>query len=380
MGSDRQLHVGLNLVFLVPHETGGMEIYARALIDALVRVRPDLRLTAFINREAAAQPGPWHDLVPSVTVPVNSRNRVAWVLADQLLVPPMAMRAKVDLLHSPANIAPAWGRFRRVLTVHDLIHRIVPEAHEGLRAKVVGVIMPLGIRRSHRLIADSQATKDDLVKLMGSKPGEVDVVPLGLNEPHPERAMPEADLREKHRLGDRPVGLSVSAKRPHKNLMRLLDALARIPPERRPVLVIPGYKTWHETELQEHARALGVEDDVRILGWVDEAEIEGFYALSSFFVFPSLYEGFGLPVLEAMRRGVPVACSNTSSLPEVAGDAALLFDPNSTEEIAAAMETLLENGEVADRLRRAGPERARLFTWEQTARATAEAYERAVGA
>jgi glycosyltransferase involved in cell wall biosynthesis len=240
--------------------------------------------------------------------------------------------------------------------------------------------MPLGIRRSHRLIADSRATKDDLVKLMGSKPDEVDVVPLGLNEPHPERAMPEPELREKHELGHRAVALSLSAKRPHKNLMRLLDALARIPAERRPVLVIPGYKTWHENELNEHAHKLGVENDVRILGWVDEAEIEGFYALASFFVFPSLYEGFGLPVLEAMRRGVPVACSNTSSLPEVAGDAALLFDPNSTEEIAGAMETLLDNGEVAERLRTAGPERTRLFTWEQTARATAEAYERAAGA
>src|SRR4051794_7092128 len=118
MASHRQLHIGLNLVFLVPDETGGMEIYARNLIEALVKVRPDLRLTAFINREAAAQPGPWRDLVTSITVPVNSRNRVAWVLADQLLVPPMAMRANVDVLHSPANLGPAWGPFRRVLTVH----------------------------------------------------------------------------------------------------------------------------------------------------------------------------------------------------------------------------------------------------------------------
>src|SRR5256885_3484089 len=101
-------HIGLNLVFLVPDETGGMEIYARHLIESLVRVRPDLRLTAFINRNAAKAPGPWQDLVPSVTVPVNSRNRVAWVLADQLLVPPMVWRAEGGLLPRPPHPAPPW--------------------------------------------------------------------------------------------------------------------------------------------------------------------------------------------------------------------------------------------------------------------------------
>jgi glycosyltransferase involved in cell wall biosynthesis len=370
-------HIGLNLIFLVPDETGGMEIYARNLIEALGRVRPDLRLTAFINRNAAAKPGPWRD-VENVTVPVDSRSRVKWVLAEQLLLPPMAHRARVDLLHSPANLAPALGRYKRILTVHDLIHRTFPDAHEGIRAKVLGVIMPLGIRRSHRVIADSRATRDDLINLLNEPADRIDVVPLGLSEPHPERAMPEAELRDKLRLGDRTIALSLSAKRPHKNLMRLLDSLASIPEERRPILVIPGYSTWHERELEEHARELGIEDDVRLLGWVSEAEIEALYAASALFVFPSYYEGFGLPVLEAMQRGVPVACSDRTSLPEVAGGAALMFDPDRHEEIAAAMERLLSDGDEAERLRQAGYERARQFTWDETARLTAESYERAL--
>jgi glycosyltransferase involved in cell wall biosynthesis len=374
------MHVGLNLVFLVPNETGGMEIYARHLMESLGRVRPDIRLTAFINRNAAGQPGPWND-VETVTVPVDSRNRVAWTLADQLLVPPLAMRARVDLLHSPANLGPAWGgRYKRLLTVHDLIHKTFPEAHEGLRARAVGLIMPAAIRRSHRLIADSASTKGDLEKLMGQPAGKIDVVPLGLGTAHPELAMPEAELRTRHRLGDRRVALSLSAKRPHKNLIRLLDALVLIPPERRPVLVIPGYRTWHEQELEDHAQRIGVAEDVRILGWVDEPEIEGFYAVAGCFVFPSLYEGFGLPVLEAMQRGVPVACSDRSSLPEVAGDAALLFDPEEPREIAAAIERLLDDPAEAERLRQAGHQRARGFTWDATALATAECYERALSA
>src|SRR5207248_548568 len=246
-------HIGLNLIFLVPDETGGMEVYARNLIEALGRVRPDLRLTAFVNRNAAAQPGPWHD-VECVTVPVDSRSRVKWVLAEQFVLPPMARRARIDLLHSPANLAPALGRYTRVLTVHDLIHRTFPDAHEGIRARVLSVIMPLGIRRSHRLIADSRATRDDLIKLLNEPADKIDVVPLGLSDPHPEKALPEAELRTKLRLADRTIALSLSAKRPHKNLIRLLDSLASIPPERRTILDIPGYSSWHERELEDHGR------------------------------------------------------------------------------------------------------------------------------
>src|SRR6185312_5541863 len=222
--------------------------------------------------------------------------------------------------------------------------------------------------------------KSDLVSLMGADGADIDVVPLGLSEPHPERALPEQELRAKHSLGDRRLALSLSAKRPHKNLIRLLDALKAIPEERRPVLVIPGYRTWHEQELEDHAAKLGIAGHVRILGWVDEAEIEAFYAAATLFVFPSLYEGFGLPVLGAMQRGVPVACSDRSSLPEVAGEAALLFDPEETGQITAAMEKLLEDRDEAERLRQAGLERARRFTWDATARATAESYERALAA
>jgi glycosyltransferase involved in cell wall biosynthesis len=172
--------------------------------------------------------------------------------------------------------------------------------------------------------------------------------------------------------------LSVSAKRPHKNLVALLDALAAIPADTRPVLVLPGYPTWHEADLREHAGRLGVEDDVRFLGWVSADDLEGLYAMSECFVFPSLYEGFGLPVLEAMRRGVPVACSDRSSLPEVAGDAALLFDPDDPGAIRQAMERLLGDRALAGELARLGRARAEEFSWERSARETLASYERAL--
>jgi glycosyltransferase involved in cell wall biosynthesis len=193
-------------------------------------------------------------------------------------------------------------------------------------------------------------------------------------------ATPEAELRTRLSLGDRPVVLSPSAKRPHKNLARLLHALAAIAPARRPRLVIPGYPTPYEAELRALASTLGIAADVRMPAWVPAADLEGLYALAAAVVFPSLYEGFGLPVLEAMARGVPVACSNRSSLPEVAGEAALLFDPEDVDAIRAATERLLDDAELRERLRAAGREQAARFSWERTAQLTVESYGRALAA
>jgi glycosyltransferase involved in cell wall biosynthesis len=372
------MHVGLNLVFLVPGETGGMEVAARELIPALIAHAPaGTRFTAFVNREAAAAGGgPWGELLPAVTVPVHARSRVQWVAGEQSALVLQAARAGVDLLHSMASTAPLWGPFRRVVTIHDVIYARFPDAHPGLRDRGMRLLIPAAARRSRRVIVDSQSTREDLVGLLGIPAQKIDVVPLGLGAVRREEPAPEPEVRERFALGSRPLLLSLSAKRPHKNLPALIGALARIAPEHRPVLVLPGYPTWHDQELRERSRAAGVDADVRFPGWVPERELEGLWRIAAAFVFPSLYEGFGLPVLEAMARGVPVACSNVSSLPEVAGDAALMFDPHDESSIAAAVECLLSDPAEAARLRELGLLRAREFTWERSARLTLESYSR----
>lgn len=374
-------HIGLNLVFLVPGETGGMEVAARELIPALLdQASQGTRFTAFVNREAAeARDGPWGELLPAVTVPVRARDRVQWVLGEQLLLPRLAARAGVGLVHSLASTAPLRGRFARVVTIHDLIYARFPEAHAGLRDLGMRVLVPAAARRSDRVIADSQSTRDDLVELLGIDARRIDVVPLGLGAVRRAPPLPERETRARFALGERPVLLSLSAKRPHKNLRALIDALALIEAPQRPVLVLPGYPTEHERELREHARQRGLEADVRFPSWVSAEELEGLWRLARAFVFPSLYEGFGLPVLEAMARGVPVACSNASSLPEVAGDAALLFDPRSSGEIARSILRLLSDAALGERLRALGHERARRFTWQRSARLTLDSYARALG-
>jgi glycosyltransferase involved in cell wall biosynthesis len=373
------VHVGLNLIYLVPGETGGMETYARELIPALAREHPNLEITSFINLETHNRDdGPWHEVGRTVLVPVHARRRSEWVRGEQQLLPRIAARAGVDLVHSLGSTAPVWGRFRRVVTIHDLIYRIYPEAHVGLRSRGMGVLVPFAARRSDRILAPSDSTRNDLTRLLKIPAKKIDLAPYGVRTTFVSPT-DDAELRARHQLGDRAVVFTASAKRPHKNLMRLLDAMALIPSEQRPLLVLPGYATPHEAELRMHASHLRIDADTRFLGWISAADLEAFYRLSSCFVFPSLYEGFGLPVLEAMAHGLPVASSDRSSLVEVAGGAARMFDPETPEAIATAIKDLLHDRALADRLRTAGYERAGRFTWSETARATMRAYESAIG-
>jgi glycosyltransferase involved in cell wall biosynthesis len=373
------VHVGLNLVYLTPQATGGTETVARQLIPELVAAAPQHHFTAFVNRDTIGTPGPWLDLIDAVEVPVRALNRIEWVRGEQQLLPGLARRAGIDLLHSLANTSPVWGRFRRVVTIHDLIYHVVPESRSGLRARGMRALVPLAARRSHRIIVDAAATRTDLCRLVGIAPSRIDVVPLGFGRPGGGiESVAEPVLRERLDAGSRPIVLSASAKLPHKNLGRLIEALALLPAP-RPLLVLPGYPSPHEAQLIAKAAALGVSDDLRVLGWVSDEELEGLYAAAAAFVFPSLYEGFGLPVLEAMARGVPVACSNQGALAEVGGEAAVHFDPQSAASISVSIQTLLSDATLAQRHRALGRERAARYTWRATAQGTLASYERALG-
>ena len=367
------MHVGINLLFLTPGEMGGLEVYSRELVAALA-TRDDVRLTLFLNRLAGPE---WGELAPTAVAPVDPRRRVQWVAGDQLHAARLARRTGVELVHSLASTGPAAGRFARVLTVHDLHYRVQPEAHFGVRALGMRVLVPLAVRRAQRVIVPSEATRADVIRFTSASRERIDVVPEGIGQA-PGAGGDAAAARERLDAGGRPLVLSVSAKRPHKNLGRLIGALASIPAERRPLLVLPGYATPHEAELRELAHLRGVASDVRFLGWVSAAELDDLYAAADCFVFPSLHEGFGLPVLEAMARGVPVATSGRASLAEVAGDAALTFDPEDEPAIAAAIEGLLSDAALRERLSAAGRARAAGYTWERAAELTVASYRRAL--
>jgi glycosyltransferase involved in cell wall biosynthesis len=366
------MKVAVNLLHLVPGETGGAEMYARRLLPALCDADPSLGLTLYCGRGAAQslQDDRWR-VAP---LRFDPRSRVRRVVAEQTLLPAALRGAEFDLLHNVFNTAPAFTPVPQVTTIHDLVFKRFPEIH-GVLAKGVEVLVPLAARRSTRVLTDSEASKTDIVSLIGVSPDAVDVVPLGPGLPEDAEGPPPREIRRRFGVGDAPLVLSVLAKRPHKNAARLIEAFARVP---EGMLLVPGYSTGYERELNGRVQAAGLADRVRLLGWVDDATLDGLYRAADCFVFPSLAEGFGLPVLEAMLRGAPVACSGTSSLPEVAGDAALFFDPLDVEAIADSVRQILENVELAARLRAAGPKRARRFSWEEAASRTLASYRKAI--
>ena len=371
------MHVGLNLIYLVPGETGGTETYARELVPRLAGDPTGLAITAFINAESTRKLPGWLAGVRCVKVPVEARNRAQWVFGEQVLLPRLAAASGINLLHSLANTAPAWGSYRRVVTIHDLHHRLVPEAHLGVHGLGMRILVPLAARTAHRVITDSHATAADLSTFLRIPKSKIDTIALGTHAAL-DVPLPEPEVRARIGAGERPIVLSVAAKRPHKNLARLIAAVAAIPAERRPLLVVPGYRTPYVKQLEAEIRRLGVDRSVVMLDWVESAMLEGLYATAACVVCPSLHEGFGLPVLEAMVRGVPVACSSGSALSEVAGDAARVFDPLSIDQIAAAIECLVSDRAEGDRLRALGRARAGAFTWETTAAATLRSYEAAL--
>jgi glycosyltransferase involved in cell wall biosynthesis len=360
--------VAVNLLHLVPGETGGAEMYARRLLPALRDADPSLDLALYCGRAAAESLRNERWSVQPLRF--DPRSRVRRVLAEQTLLPAALRGQGFDLLHNVFNTAPAWAPVPQVTTIHDLVFKRFPETDRVL-AKGVEVLVPLAARRSARVLTDSEASKADLVSLLGVSSAVVDVVPLGPGLPADVEGPPPLEIRKRFEVGAAPLVLSVLAKRRHKNGARLIEALARVPDA---VLLVPGYSTGYEDELARVADAQGVADRVRLLGWVDDPTLDGLYRAADCFVFPSLAEGFGLPVLEAMLRGAPVACSETSSLPEVAGAAALLFDPLDVGAIAEAVRRLLTDPELAERLRAAGRRQAAGFTWDEAARRTLASY------
>ena len=364
------MHIGLNALHLVPGETGGSELYARRLVGALATNEPELRVTVFAARLAipSLEKERWPDNVELVGLSFNARSRPRRVLAEQTLLRREIGRAGVDLLHNLFTTAPAAPGVPQVTTILDVIYKRYPETHAGLLGHGLAALTWMAARRSNRVIAISESAKTDIVRFLGVPAERIDVTYPG-PALRTDTSMAEATLRRDLELGDGPIVLTVSAKRPHKNLERLFEAFKRVSGD--PVLVVPGYPTVFEEGLRRQAG-----ERVRFTSWLEDDVLDGLYRAATCFVFPSLAEGFGLPVLDALVRGTPVACSNTTSLPEVAGDAVLYFEPTDIQAIAAAIERLLQDSALRDRLRAAGPGQAKKFSWKRTAEGTLASYER----
>jgi glycosyltransferase involved in cell wall biosynthesis len=272
-------------------------------------------------------------------------------------------------------LPPTLAR-RKVLTVHDLSFLRVPEcAHPVLRDYLLRVV-PRSVRKADLILADSACTRQDVIDLLDIAPERVQVVYPGV-EPHfrPVEGQALLALREHYHL-ERPYILGVSTLEPRKNFTGLVEAFAFLR-SRRDLpheLVIAGGKGWLYEPIFARVRELGLTDQVRFLGHVPDNDLPGLYSASACFAYPSFYEGFGIPVLEAMACGAPVVVSGTSSLPEAAGSAALLVDPYDVESLVDGLERVLFDQELRADLRAAGFAQVRQFTWERAGRALLDAY------
>jgi glycosyltransferase involved in cell wall biosynthesis len=371
-------HVAINAVFLDP-PMGGVETYLRELCRCLLARDDAPRLTVFLNPAGHAKlmTEPWADEAELVACPTVGRAGFR-AIGELTAIGALADRRRVDVVHSVAMTGPLACRARRVVTVPDTIWITHPE--DTINNRLWRTIVPLVARRAHRVVAISHAAGEDLRRDLRVPPDKLDVVPLGFGSPVGVAPTPGAELRARLRLGPGPIVLNVGQKKPHRNLEALIRAMVAVRetvPEAQ--LVLPGPASAEaEAALRALADGVGLDDAVTIPGFVDNADLEGLYAEAEAFVLPSLVEGFGLPVLEAMARGLPVACSRDSAPGEIAGTAGLLLDPTSEVEIADATVRLLTDAELGARLSSAGRVRAASYTWERCADETLDVYRRAV--
>jgi glycosyltransferase involved in cell wall biosynthesis len=300
--------------------------------------------------------------------------RIAW---EHLGLPVMARRDRLSVFHGPVNVVPRGLPCPSVVTIHDLAFIRFPETVPKRRYRYLSVELRSSAKRAERVIAVSEATKQDLVELLHVDPEKIVVIPLGVDSRfRPFSAREAADFRRRHYI-DKPYLLAVGNLEPRKNLPRLLEAFAQVAPRIDHDLVMIGAEGWLTGELHEALARLRLGGRVKMTGFIEDSELPGWYAAADLFVFPSLYEGFGLPILEAMACGTPVVASSTSSIPEVIGDAGMLVDPYKIDVIAGALLRMAGETPMKDELRAKGLARAATFTWNRTAELTVQVYREA---
>jgi glycosyltransferase involved in cell wall biosynthesis len=378
------MRIGINALHLTPGG-GGAVRYANELLRAICENAQGLDITVFVSRDAPEDiiNAVWASAVRWVTVPVPAQGKsTALVQLGGLL--PYALRHRVQVLHSLAGVGPPRvpGAMASVVTLLDVIWLLLPDQVSMSAAERASWVRfsRRATATATRVIAISEAGAQDISKAYDIPRAKIDVTPLGVRTVALAEPTPEPELRERLRLGAGRILLSIGQQQPYKAQDQLIRALAALDDGEHGdvVLALPGPPTAFGAELEALAAQLGVAERVRLLGFVDDADVEGLFAVATGVVQPSRMEGFGLPALEAMQRARPLACSGRSALGEVVGDAALRFDPDDVESVTGALRRLLDDAALRADLAVRGPLRAATFTWEATAAATLESYQRAL--
>ncbi len=366
-------HVALNALFLDPGVSGGPETYLRGLAPALASEFPNLRLTIFTTVSGASrlQELGFAAFAEVRALHCEDHQRGRRVFAEQLLLPRAARRHGVQLIHSLASTAPLYPRLPSVVTLHDVTF---------LRMRTFGTVTTVGMRtfvigaarHADVLLSGTAAARDEICSSLALDPARFLVVHHGYGRLTSSPPVARHVLRERYRLEGARVVLCVGAKRPHKNQEVLVRAAQQFGAD--VVLMLVGHPEPYDAVLRAIADELGVSERIRFVGPVSDGELEGLWRLADCFAFPTLGEGFGLPLLEAMDHGLAVACSDLPVLREIGSDVPVFFDPHSPDDAARAIRSALNDSDRAAR----GPAHAARFTWAEAARGTHAGYERAL--
>ena len=369
-----RLRIGVNALYLIPGGVGGTEIYLRNLLPALARIDRRNRYFVFTNRETGTELCPRSGNFEAVPGAVRARLRPVRLAWEQLVLPLQASRLKLDVMFSPGFTSPLLCRSAGVTVIHDLQHRKQPENFGPLERRAWDLSVWGSAKRSRRIVTVSDSSRRDIIEAYGVNPQHVRVVQHGVepdffglrgDERYPADRLREAGVPECRYL------LAVSTVHPHKNWQRLLEAYAHLVREgRREHLVIAGLagKAWHD--VKERLLDAELAERVHLLGWQPRPVLLTLFRFAEALVFPSTFEGFGMPVLEAMAAGIPVVCSDIPPLREIADGAAHFFDPASSPALTDALREMFADNALREQFVERGLEKAAQFTWTRAAEQT----------
>ncbi len=355
------------------HLTGN-EVYIRNLLKEFARLDQESKIVAYISKPRAPEYVP--ERFETRWVSENPYKRLAWDLPRHLA------QDKPDLLHVQYT-GPLRTSIPLVVTIHDVSYLELPEYFTRFRAAQLKLTVKRTVERAAKILTPSEFSKGAIVRHYGIEESRVVVVPNAVSSRFRPVDRAVARTAVETRLGVKgPFILTVGDLQPRKNHLGLLQAfetVMRANPKLKHQLVFVGKETWYSGKLHQAVAASTVADRVHFAGFVEDADLVSFYGACDLFVYPSFYEGFGLPILEAMACGRAVACSNSTAMPEVADSAGLLFDPNDASEMARAMSDILLDSELRARLERLGQQHAASFSWQKSAAKTLNAYYEVAG-
>jgi len=360
------------------HTRVGMGVYVRGLISHLGAIDKENEYFVIVQKGKEADFVPEQDNFSKWGTSISYENHFTRDLWEQAYLPLKLHKAKIDVYHGPNYVLPILGDTGMVLTAYDMISFATPEWYKRISRFRVQRLLKMSVKRAHKIITGSENSKRDIIKILGVPKEKVRVVYIGVDDIY-------KPVNDKHQLDSAKVRykiagrfiLHVGSLSPRKNIPQLIDAYNRLPAEilEEYQLVIVGKRSWKADEIFAKVKQLRLEDKVVFTGFVEDRDLPLLMNRAALLALPSLYEGFGIPPLEAMACGTPVVASNTSSIPEVVGNAALLFDPYNVEEMADAMHRALTDEQLRSDLRQKGFERVKQFSWERAARETLAVYE-----